>query len=272
MATKKAASTKKPSTSKALVPWTEKFAAYAKKSSEQIKAIGAGGVGISFGHGSISVGGAEIRGGKLETIILGYCAHNRWFKSKYSKDDKQPPDCYAYAEAFDDPGMAPFAAVKDKQSPTCGACPKNVFGTADTGRGKACGNTIRLGCLVAKDVEDGDSAKAAEMATGGVSPTNLKRFKTYVKMLEEEHGRPPWAVVTEISSYDDKDTQIRVEFKMVDLIEDDGVLLALEKRFAGVQDLLQVAYPAPGEKEKEKAKAPAAGKSARFSAGGKRRD
>lgn len=257
MATKKSAGK-----STAIVPWTEKFAAYAKQSTEQVKSIG-GGVGISFGHGVISVGGNEIKSGKLECIILGSCAHNLWFKSKFSRDDRQPPDCYAFAITPDDPEMAPHAQATSKQATKCSECEKNVFGTADTGRGKACGNTLRIGVLLAKDVDDGAAAKSAEMATGRVSPTNLKRYKQYVTMLEEEHGRPPWAVITEVASYDDKDTQIRLEFRMVDLIEDDEILTELEKRYLKIQDVLQVPYPAPTEKKPTSA----VGKSSKFAGG-----
>lgn len=279
MATKKVNSkaSAKGSKSTALVPWSEKFAAYAKQSTEQVKDIG-GGVGIQFGHNDITVAGKSV-GKTIEVIILGSCPHNRWFKEGYDKDNKQPPDCYAFAPLDpehpgltllgSDPNMAPHSAVKNKQAEKCCDCEKNVFGSAKTGRGKDCTNTLRLGCLLGKDVEDGDGAKSAELATAGASPTNLKHYKKYVDMLADDHGRPPWAVVTEITSHDDKETQIRLEFKMVNEIEDDEVLEELEKRFLKIQDELQKPYPAPSEKGAATAKT-GAGKSAKF-AGGKKK-
>lgn len=256
-ATKKAASKsggKNGST--AMVPWAERFKGYAKQVTEQVKDIG-GGVGIGFGHNDITVAGKSV-GRSIEVIILGSTPHNKWYRTGYDPNDKQPPDCYAFAPLDpehpgltllgSDPAMAPHPSVKDKQATTCAECPKNVFGTADKGKGKACSNTLRLGLLLAKDVADGDGAKAAELATAGVSPTNLKHYKKYVDMLADEHGRPPWAVVTEITSHDDKTTQIRLEFKLVDVIEDVEIIEALEPRFLKVQDELQKPYPAPGEK------------------------
>lgn len=259
MAVKKAAA-KKPST--ALVKWTEKFGKYANDAKAQVANVSTGGgIGISFGHGTISVGGSVIKSGELECVIIGSCALNRWYGKQYSADDKQPPDCYAFAVISDDPEMAPTAQVANKQADHCADCDKNVFGSANTGRGKACANTIRLGILTAEDAEDADGIAAAELATAGISPTNRKYYSEYVDSLLEEHGRPPWAVVTQIKSLHDDKTQIRLEFKMVSLIEDDDVLQALEKRFLKVQDVLQKPFSAPIDR---KAQGKPAGASKKF--------
>lgn len=246
MAPKKVAA-KKSTT--ALVPWDEKFAKYAKEGKEQVANIGTGGVGVKFGRGSITVGDTPVKNGVLECIIIGHCALNRYYEGLYNPDDKQPPDCYAFALINDDPEMKPHAAASKKQSPLCGECEQNVFGTATTGRGKACANTIRMGLITSKDAEDAASISTAEIATAGVSPTNLTHFKKYLDSILEEHGRPLWAVVTQISSHDDPKTQIRLEFKLIELIEDDDVLQALEKRFLKIQEVLQKPYAAPTEKK-----------------------
>lgn len=245
MATKKAAAKK----STALVPWNEKFAKYAKETKEQTKNIGTGGVGVKFGRGTITVGDTPTKNGKLECVIVGSCALNAWYGTAYDPNDRQPPDCYAFAVISDDPEMAPHPAATNKQATLCKDCEKNQFGTATVGRGKACGNNIRLGLLTAKDAEDASGISTAELATAKVSPTNLTHYKKYTDLLEEEYGRPPWAVVTEISSYDDPKTQIRLEFRMVELIEDDDVLQALEKRFLKIQDVLQKPFAAPSERK-----------------------
>jgi hypothetical protein len=234
-------------TSTAIVAWDEKFAKYAKQGTKQVANIG-GGVGIQFGRGTISVGGTTVPGGTLECVVLGYCALNAWYEGDYDPNDKQPPDCYAFAEDADDPDMAPHPQASNKQADKCSECEKNVFGSAKTGRGKACGNKIRLGCITGNDAEDAAGIAAAELATGNISPTNLKHWAGYVKALEEEHGRPSWAVVTAISSHNDEKTQIRLEFRMVSLIEDDEVLNALEKRYLKIQENLQQPFAAPTER------------------------
>lgn len=258
MATKKATATDKP---KSIVKWSEKFASYAKDAVDQVKSIGSAGRSVAFGRGSIEVGGLPVSGGKLRSIVIGYCALNAWYKAKYDKDDKQPPDCYAFGDKADDPSMAPHEKAPDPQAELCADCEHNKYGTAETGRGKACGNRIRLGLITESDAETVEGASAAELATASVSPTNLKRWAGYVKSLEEEHQRPPWSVVTEITTYDDKETQIRVEFRMVATIDDDALLTVLEKRFGKIQDLLQVPFNAPVERVAPKS---GAGKSRKF--------
>jgi hypothetical protein len=249
-----------------LVRWDEKFAKYATEAKKQVANVGTGsGVSVSFGHGTIGIGGVVDKSGKLECIIVGSCALNRFYKKKYSADDKQPPDCYALAVISDDPDMAPHAQATDKQSEKCADCEKNEFGSADTGRGKACNNTIRLGLILAKDATDAESATAAELATASVSPTNRKYFSEYVDALETDEGRPPWAVVTEIQSHHDDKTQIRLEFRMVSLIDEDDVLNALEKRFLKIQDVLQKPFSAPIDRG-TKSGAKKAGGSKRFAA------
>jgi hypothetical protein len=250
---KKAAAAKKPTE---MVRWDEKFSKYAKEAKDQVANVGTGGgVSVSFGHGTITVAGNVIKTGKLECVVIGSCALNKWYKTQYNPDDRQPPDCYALAIISDDPEMRPHPQAVDKQSEKCAGCEKNEFGSANTGRGKACHNTIRLSLLTGDDASDAESVAAAELATAGVSPTNRKYYSEYVDLLLEEYGRPPWAVVTEIQSHHDDKTQIRLEFRMVSLIEDDDVLTALEKRFLKVQDVLQKPFSAPIDR----AKAPAAG-------------
>jgi hypothetical protein len=233
----------------AMVPWTEKFGKYAVEGKAQVANIGTGGVGITFGRGKIEAGGQIVAGGKLECVIVGSCALNRWNRMAYDPNNKQPPDCYAFAVVSDDPEMKPHAAATDKQAPLCSECEKNVFGTAITGKGKACSNTIRMGIIIGKDAEDAASISTAELYTAGVSPTNLTRYKKYLDAVLEEYERPLWAVVTEISSHDDDKTQIRLEFKFVSLIDDDDILQALEKRYLKVQDALQKPFPAPSDKK-----------------------
>lgn len=255
-------------TATAIVKWDEKFAAYAKQSTQQVANVG-GGTNVKFGRNKIEVGGLPVKGGKLECIILGSCAMNTWYKKDYDANDIQPPECYAFAEEVGDEDMKPHEQCGSPQSEECAPCEHNQFGSAKTGRGKACNNNVRLGLLVASDVEDGDSAAKAEMATAKVSPTNVKHWGAYVKLLESEYQRPPWAVVTEIQSFDDDKTQIRLEFRMVELIEDNDTIEKLEARFLKIQNLLQVPFPKPTEKTAPAKKA-APAKSTKFAGKAKR--
>ena len=273
----KAATAKK---STALVPWDEKFAKYAKAGKELVSTIGAVGASVKFGRGTISVGGSVIKDGKFECVVLGTCALNALYFDDYDAENPGPPDCYGFAlvplsrsnEDVNDPPFAPHAQVAKKQSTLCSDCEHKVWGTAKRGRGKLCSSNIRLALLTAKDVEDADDIASAEIGIGKVSTTNQDAWGAYVKMVEEEYSRPTWAVITEISSHDDPKTQIRLEFRFVDLINDDATLTALEARAEQkkIQDVLQQPFQAAVEQPAKKA-APKAGKSAKFAGAAKGR-
>ena len=261
-AVKKAAAAKG---STAIVKWDEEFASAAKDAVEKEKSIGAGGLGIKFGAGTITVAGGTLPGGKMECVILGTCFEHAWYGGRpYDPDDPQPPECYALGEVEDE--LAPHNDALDKQSETCAVCEKNAFGSADTGRGKACANKKRLAIIVASDLED---AGTAEIAIAKVSPTNLKAWAGYVRAIAEDPGRPPWGVITEISSHPDPKTQIRLEFRLVDSINDNEILTALKKRVGKIQDVLQQPYGPPIERPKKAARVPA-GRTQKFAGKGKK--
>lgn len=275
MAIGKTAAKKKTST--ALVPWQERFAPYAQQAKEQVAKVG-GGVGVKFGRGKITVGGVDAPGGKLECVILGSCAMNAWYEADYDPNDMASPSCYAFADSVGDPEMAPHADAPDKQSELCADCKKNQYGTAKVGSGKACGNCVRLGLLISNEVEDAEDVASAVMATAKLSPTNVKNWAGFVKALNDLDGgaRPPWGVVTEISSHDDSKTQIRVEFKIVELIDDPDILDALEARIGKVPEELKkpfaIIQAQQGGKKPGRGKAvdaPVAGKSKKFAARGR---
>jgi hypothetical protein len=247
----------------AIVKWEERFAGYAKKATDQVKGIGGSGTSVRFGRNAISIAGAPVKGGKLECVVVGNCAFNAWYEDDYDPNEITPPDCYAFAVLADDEDMAPHKDAVNKQHTTCHGCKQNEFGTAKRGKGKACGNKTKLALLVASDVDTAASVSTSELANAFVSPTNNKYWAAYVRELADEHGRPPWSVITEITSLDDEKNQIRLEFRMVDKIDNDEILTALEKRAEKVQDFLQVPYAAPVERAKKPA-GKAAGASKKF--------
>ena len=267
MATKTPSSKKPGSKSTAIVPWSEKFAKYAKADKQQVAAIGGGGPTVKFGPNSIVVAGASMPSAKLECIIVGSCAFNAYYDVPYDPDDPQPPACYAFAEVAG-PDMAPHADCQQRQSESCADCPQNQFGTATVGNGKACGNNIRLGLITAKDAEESDAIATAELAIAKISPTNLKEWKGYVDAVAET-GRPMWSVVTEIQSLPVTNGRAghTLKFRKVDDIEDDDTLAALEARYLKVQEALQQPFGPPIERAKKPARG-AVARNAKF-AGGK---
>jgi hypothetical protein len=249
-----------------LVRWLEKFAGYAKTEKQQVAAIAGGGPTVKFGPGSIVVAGGQVPGAKLECIVVASCAFNAWYGGRpYDPDDPQPPECYAFAEVAG-PDMAPHKDCQDKQSDTCAECPRNQFGTATTGRGKDCGNNVRLALALSKDIESAEDVAGLELALAKVSPTNLKAWKGYVNAVADapDGGRPTWALVTEIQSKPVTTGRAghALEFRKVETVDDPAILDALEARHLKAQDTLQQPFGPPTERVKK----PAAGQSRKFAA------
>ena len=255
----------KKATSTALVPWEKQFAADAKKAVEQESTIGGGGQSVKFGAGgTITVAGATLPGNTLECVILGACFEYGWYDTPYDPDDPQPPTCYAFGEAEKE--LAPHPDCQQAQSETCATCPKNEFGSAAVGRGKECGNKKRIALITANDAQDLDVLATVELATAKLSPTQLKAWAGYIRSLSElEKGpRPPWAVVTEIKGFPDQKNQYRLEFRLVETIDDPATLKALKLRVDKVQEFLQQPYGPPIAHEKKPAKRGVVGKSSKF--------
>jgi hypothetical protein len=263
---KKQAAKKSPGA--ALVRWDEKFAKFASDAVDKEKNLG-GGPTLKFSPGAITYNGANMPGGRFQGIILDSAFLNAWYKATYDQDSPSSPDCFAVG--LTDDGLAPHEKSVDPQSGECASCEKNAFGSAETGRGKACGNKRRLAVLSAADCEDGADVPGAEMAQAIVSPTNLKAWAGYVRSLADSQGRPPWSVVTEIANVLDpgQTPSFHIEFSLVSLIDDDEILTALEKRLATAQEMLLRPFeptPETPAKPSKRAGAPQVGKSARFAA------
>lgn len=237
MAVKKSAPPKKSAPGNSLVRWEEKFQKFAAAGVEKEKNLG-GGASLKFSPGAITYNGANMPGGRLNVIIMESAFLNAWYKSTYNQDNPTSPECFALA--LDDSELAPHEKSTDPQSDTCANCEQNAWGSAAMGRGKACGNKRRLAILAASDCEDGEGTAAAEMITATLSPTTLKAWAGYVRAVADQHSRPTWAVVTEISNVLDpgQTPSFHIEFALVDLITDEDVLVALEKRLAAAQELV----------------------------------
>lgn len=83
-------------------------------------------------------------------IIVGVAPENNtvyraFYLEKYKDGDTSPPSCWSVD------GAAPNPKSSAPQSTTCANCPKNVLGTSDTGKGKACHSRKKLAVVFAND-------------------------------------------------------------------------------------------------------------------------
>ncbi len=198
-----------------LVAWEKEMAAEAEAAthSEQTS----GGQFIGTRGGRLSWGGAAVPGNAIRVVILDYCRENTFYAGKFDPDTPQSPVCYAFAR--DERELAPHEKAVQPQADACTGCPQNEFGSADTGRGKACKNTRRL-ALVAEDSADDEDAEIFFLK---VPVTSVKAWSGYVQAVADSKHRPPHGVVTEISLVPDAKTQFQMEFRLADVITDAGV-------------------------------------------------
>jgi hypothetical protein len=123
--------------------------------------------------------------------------------------------------------------------------------------------------ITANDAQDLDVLATVDLATAKLSPTQLKAWAGYVRSLGEldKGPRPPWSVVTEIKGFPDQKNQYRLEFRLVETIDDPDTLAVLKKRVDKVQEFLQQPYGPPIARDKKSGKKGNVGKNSKFAAG-----
>ncbi len=239
----KAAPAKKPTS---IVPWEEEMARQA-----DIAAAVTGttsGTFISFRGGIITVDKNPVPNNRLEAVVLAHCLENAYYEDSYDEDNPMPPVCFAYGVAK--PGMTaeelenladtmvPHEKSTKPQADSCSVCEWNKFGSAEKGKGKACGNKRRLAVIAGDDesIKDGTSIAAQKVYFAKTSVTSSKNWDGYVKTAAKTLRRPPLGLVTIISAEKTNDKrQFVVNFEVKEKIETSDQFEALMEKAKGVE-------------------------------------
>ena len=139
----------------------------------------------------------------LQLVVVDFVSRNMYYENGYEKDNIVPPNCFAISP--EPRGMVPSDNSPDKQHETCKGCAWDEFGSAPTGRGKACKNTRLLAVLPPDADED------TELWTLSVSSTGLKSFDSFVAGVNRAFSMPPMGVVVTVS-FSDASTYPSLEF------------------------------------------------------------
>lgn len=256
----------------ALAKWDEQLAKYAKETKTMEQSASTGGAFIGIRGGIMTFKGETVPGSKMNVVIVEHILENAFYVGDYDPENPSSPVCYALGR--DAATMAPHPQSPKPQNPICVGCPKNEFGTADKGKGKACKNQRRLAIITEAGAED--NALTAEEAYLRIPPTsaqankhNKNPFSKYVSDLITLENRPPFAVVTQISVRPDVNLQLVVEASLVRTIDDGDVIGNLIDRHEKAKDTIMFAYPAASDKPAP-AKASANNKFAKQPAKGKK--
>lgn len=196
--------------------WDAEFAKFAGTARAAADTAASGGNFIRVvNNANLSYKGAVI-GSSMEGIIIDSCFMNAYYAERYDPNNPSPPDCYAFNRE-DQNNMIPSEKIEVPQHHECRTCPMNAWGSADTGRGKACKNRRRLAIMLPDALEEG--IEAATIAYFELPPTSGGLWDGYVKLLDDVHKRPPFGVLTKIKVVPDKDYQFRIEFEFVELLD-----------------------------------------------------
>ena len=246
--------------------------AFAKMAQDYVSGERVTGQFISLRGGVLTFGEEAMPGNQICAVILDYVQERTFYADKYDPDREValPPVCYAFKRNDDNEEMAPHPSMQadlsyfQPQNDICRTCPNNNWGTADTGRGKACSERRRLALLPAgyyaprrgsRDfdltlIEDPEHYAAADIAFLKLPVTSVKDLARYVTTLASQLHRPPLAVVTRIYVEPDVKTQFRVKFEMIEQLPDTMYEIIM-KRHEEAKANIVFGYPPPSGAEAE---------------------
>lgn len=213
------------SESKELVNWEERFAERREARKEQIE----------FGSNRIRITQSGMfrtpddREGKaIKVVVLDFMSVNLYYDSAYDRDNPKPPACFAIGP--NPRTLVPSENSPAKQAEKCGICPLNEYGSALTGKGKACKNTRLLAVVPANAPED-------DVWLLSIPPTSIRFWDKYVAQVSAEHGVDVAQVITSIHQ-DEKQTFAAPRFSVDGMI---GVneLAAYGRRFEEARAALE---------------------------------
>ncbi len=212
---------------------------------------------LSFKSGQMSFNGEEIEDNELRCVIVGWAYHNAYYDPSVRYDPKNPQSPLCYATATSEEELVPHEEAPEKQASACLGCPLNEFGTAATGRGKACKNGIRLALIAEDDMNDPSSA---EVVYAAIPTKSIKNWLIYVtRELRDKVGRPSWAVVTSMKCTPDAESQFKITFRNEELIENSKLFDPLEKLWESTMEGIDFPY-----QKQEKVEKPKKGKPQKF--------
>lgn len=229
----------KKKTGTSLVKWDAKLAELASRATKTVASVGTGGNMIKTQGGRLNYQGADIPGNKMRVIVLAHVLHNAFYEGAFDADNPTSPICYAFGAEKSD--LVPHEQSPKIQHDQCEGCPQNEWGSANTGRGKACANKARLALISESDLQE--DIAMAELAFIHVPVTSVKAWAGYVRQLDELVHRPPLAFVTEISLTPDPKNQFNMLFMLAEQIEDGAIIEQLIAKAEVAEKEITFPYP-----------------------------
>lgn len=261
---------KKPQTT-AVVDWEKEMEAQAALAAEAQRATGGGGGKFfSTAAGVLSFDGNPMPGSRMVVVVLADINENSYYDGPYDPSTPASPVCFAFNK--DEADLEPHTAVDndpyfERQHDVCAGCPKNEWGSAATGKGKACKNVARLAMIPAGTfsekgsgrsravefdglIDDADHYTDAEVAYMKLPVMSVKNWASYVKTIAADLKRPPHGVFTEIWLEPDPKSQYKVMFEVVDKVPNELLKIMMD-RHVKTQSEIDFPYSPPNTEQAE---------------------
>lgn len=244
------------------------------------ESLSGGGAFIGLGQNQMTFNGAVVPNNEIHCVILDAIFENVNYEGEYDKDNPTGPRCFAYGryhkdgktifgiDTWDDDTseMKPHKAVIDRVCDTCAECPRNQFGSAEKGAGKACKNTRRLALIpvlgatkkgqFAINTTDTEHYATAAMAYIKTPVTSTKIYSGFVQQVAGSLKRPPYGVFTRMFMTP-SENMIALNFEAVDVIPNSLGKVIMERHAEAqvaitfpYQQTISDAKPKRGKKEK----------------------
>jgi len=241
--------------------------AFAAMADEYAKGERAGGDFLSTRGGILTFQDDALPGNQMCVIILDAVRERTYYTEKFdpAREANLPPLCYAFGRDNDE--MAPHVSMQassyfEPQSEECATCPYNEWGSADTGRGKACSERRRMALLPAgyyvpkrgsRDFDlhlftEEEHYESADIAFLKLNVMSVKDWARYVTHLSSALRRPPLAVITRIFLEPDPKSQFRVKFEVIEELPSSLYEVVL-KRHEEAKAGIIFGYPPPENPE-----------------------
>lgn len=227
----------------------------AESDSARVESSG-GGTHLSIAGSTFTLGDADL-GDELVGVIIDFANEKVWYDGVYNPDDPGAPACWAIGTE------RPNELVTSELSPvpqceSCEDCEKNEWGSAATGRGKACQDKRRLMVVSMEDLMEAESLEDIEVAMLKAPAGSVSAYDKYIKGLSKVHKRPCYGVTT-LMTFDDEVDYPSLNFAVDEVIEDASIMSRImELRSLVEEDLVSEydpdQYKDPEEKSPKRSK------------------
>ena len=215
-----------------MTTWEEELAAAAEAEAEAAKGAPASGF-FSLQGGVLSYNGEPVKGNAMKVVVLAAKYGSQYYSKPWTPGAAEAPDCVSFCDDYETAakvGGKPWHEIEEPQSAGCDSCPHFQWGSAQTGKGKACKLFVRLALLPADALVSADEIEVAEIGVIRIPTMSVSNYNDYVKGLAANVARPPWAVTTMLSVAPDPKSQFRVHFKPAEKLPQPVVQALMEKR------------------------------------------